>query len=80
MKAKECESAEIDLHGLLVDEAEMRLIELLNSLPKTVRRVQVTHGYRHGTAIKRMVKDDFYHWRVKEKRVGLNAGTTLLIL
>lgn len=72
--------AGIDLHGLTVDEAEMQLIELLEALPQAVRAVEVTHGYRHGTALKRMVKQDFYHWRVTDKRVGLNPGSTWLLL
>ncbi len=72
--------AAIDLHGLTVDEAEMRLIEALDALPKAVRALEVTHGYSHGTALKRMVKDDFYHWRVANKQVCLNPGVTWLIL
>ena len=80
MEWKDGETASIDLHGLVVDEAEMRLIELLEGLPKTVRAVEVTHGYSHGTALKRMVRGDFYHWRVRDKRVGLNAGVTWLLL
>ena len=74
------EKAAIDLHGLTVDEAEMQLIELLEQLPKIVRAVEVTHGYRRGTALKRMVQKDFYHWRVKDKRVSLNPGATWFLL
>lgn len=70
----------IDLHGLTAEEAELVLIELLEALDKEVRAVQVTHGYSHGTTLKRMVRNDFYHWRVKDKRVGLNAGVTWLLL
>ena len=77
---KDDEKADIDLHGLTVDEAEMRLIEFLNGLPKTVRAVCVAHGFKHGTRLKNMVKNDFYHWRVAGKRVGLNPGATWLIL
>ncbi len=80
MNSKAGETAAIDLHGHTVDEAELRLIEFLEAQPKTVHTVEVTHGYSHGTALKRMVRNDFYHWRVKDKRVGLNAGVTLLIL
>ena len=80
MEWKESEIAKIDLHGLVLDEAEMQLIELLESLPKGVRAVEVTHGYNRGTAMKRMVQKDFYHWRVRDKRVGLNAGVTWLVL
>ena len=74
------EKAAVDLHGLTVYEAETRLIEFLETLPKEVRAVEVTHGYRRGTALKRMVKQDFYHWRVVEKRAGLNPGATWPIL
>lgn len=74
------EKAFVDLHGLTVDEAEMRLIELLEALPRHVRALEVTHGYSHGVALKRMVKNDFYHWRLQAKQVGLNPGATWLIL
>lgn len=68
--------ATIDLHGLTVYEAEMALAEFLNHQPKTVVAVEVTHGYSRGTALKKMVKQEFYHWRIKDKRVGLNPGVT----
>ncbi len=74
------ETASVDLHGLTVEEAELRLIDVLEALPKAVRAVEVTHGYSRGTALKRMVKQDFYHWRVADKRVDLNPGVTWLIL
>lgn len=77
---KQDEKAEIDLHGLIVDEAEIQLIEFLEAQPKTVKAVRVTHGYSHGTALKRMVKNDFYHWRVITKQVDLNPGCTWLLL
>ncbi len=72
--------AEIDLHGCLVEDAELDLIDFLESLPKTVRAVCVTHGYSHGTRIKNMVRKDFYHWRVADKRVELNPGVTWFLL
>ena len=74
------ETAFFDLHGMRVEEAEMALTEFLNQLPKTVRVVEVAHGYSRGTALKKMVKQDFYHWRVRDKRVGLNPGACYLIL
>lgn len=74
------QKANIDLHGLSVEQGEIQLIELLNALPKTVRAVEVTHGYSRGTALKNMVKNQFYHWRVLGKQVGLNPGVTWLIL
>ncbi len=77
---QENESAFIDLHGLSTEEADVELALFLNSLPKTVRVVEVAHGYSHGTALKQLVKHSFYHWRIKEKRVGLNPGATYLHL
>ena len=76
----ESQRASIDLHGLTVEEAEVRLIEFLNNAPRAVRMVEVAHGYSHGTALKRMVKHDFYHWRVVSKQVGLNPGASYLVL
>lgn len=72
--------AGIDMHGMRVYEAEEALIVFLNSLPKQVEMVEVTHGYSRGTALKKMVKQDFHHWRIKSKQVGLNPGVTYLVL
>ncbi len=79
-KLKPEEVAEIDLHGFTVADAEEELILTLNELPKQVRALKVTHGYSHGTALKRMVKQDFYHWRLKSKQVSLNPGITWFVL
>jgi hypothetical protein len=77
---KNTEKAAIDLHGLTAEEAEIRLIEFLDGLPGTVKSVEVTHGYKHGTVLKRLVKQDFYHRRLRDKRAGLNPGVTLLLI
>ena len=74
------EKAEIDLHGMTVFDAEEKLFLFLDSLPKEVKLVAVTHGYSHGTRLKNMVKNDFHHWRIQDKRVGLNAGVTYFLL
>ena len=80
MPPKERKRVEIDLHGLRVDVAEQRLMHFIDRLPKDVKEVEVVHGYSHGTAIKNMVKNDFYHKRVKDKRVTLNLGSTIFHL
>lgn len=74
------EKARCDLHGLTVYGAEEELFQFIEALPKPVKMVEVTHGYSHGTALKHMVRQDFWHWRVRDKQVGLNAGITYLIL
>jgi DNA-nicking Smr family endonuclease len=77
---KNNEKTTIDLHGLTVYDAETALIEFLDNLPKNILAVEVTHGYSHGARIKSMIKNDFYHWRVKAKQPGLNVGATWLVL
>lgn len=79
-KIKNRKRVEINLHGLTVAVAEERLSRFLTQLPKDVKEVEVVHGYSRGTAIKHMVKEDFYHKRIKDKRVTLNLGTTILHL
>ncbi|MDL2324682.1 Smr/MutS family protein [Ruminococcaceae bacterium OttesenSCG-928-A16] len=74
------QKASIDLHGLTVDEAEMQLIDFLEGLPKGVRMAEVTHGYSRGTALKSMVKNTFHHYKITDKRVGLNPGVTYFLL
>ncbi len=74
------EMAFIDLHGFTVEEAELELIDFLEQLPKTVSKVEVSHGYSRGTALKKMLRYEFYHWRVKETRPGLNPGASYLWL
>ena len=77
---KECKRVEIDLHGLTVTAAEDRLTHFLNHLPKNVKEVEVVHGYSRGTALKHMVKEEFFHKRIKDKRVTLNLGATVFHL
>ena len=73
-------SAEINLHGLTVFDAETQLIEALNGLPDDICYLDVIHGYSHGTGIKKMVKNEFYHWRISAKHASLNPGSTRFIL
>ena len=79
-KEKEKKRVEIDLHGYTVTAAEDRLTYFLDHLPKDIKEVEVVHGYSRGTALKQMVKEDFYHRRIKDKRVTLNIGVTLFHL
>ncbi|MFV0411862.1 MAG: DNA mismatch repair protein MutS [Oscillospiraceae bacterium] len=74
------QAAHIDLHACTVFDAEERLILLLEGLPKEVKEEEVVHGYSRGTALKRMVRTGFYHWRVKAWQADLNPGITWLIL
>ena len=71
--------SELDLHGMTSSEAKQTLDLTLKKLPDDVRELTVIHGYRGGTALKDMVKR-YSHPRVERKIVGLNQGSTILVI
>ncbi len=77
---KESEVMTVDLHDMRVSEAKAWLQRKVSSAPKEIKEIVVVHGYRGGTALMNMVRKSFQHPRVKQKMVGLNQGTTILIL
>lgn len=70
---------EIDLHGMLVENAKKHLNDQISRLPKGTISVDVIHGYNNGTALKKMVMA-FKHDRIERKIIGLNQGITTFIL
>lgn len=80
MNLKESEVMTVDLHEMRVSEAKAWLLAKVSHAPKEVKEIIVVHGYRGGTALMNMVRKSFQHPRVKQKIVGLNQGTTILIL
>ena len=71
---------EIDLHGLMRDDAEYRLRHLLTNAGKDVKEVVVIHGYSRGTALRDLVRQDLTHPRIAAKLPTLNEGNTRLLL
>ena len=52
-----------NVHGLKVYQAK-RLINNIINISKTDIKMNVIHGYNHGTAIKEMIKNDITNSRV----------------
>ena len=78
--ARPDETMEVNLHEMDVPQARKWLEAKVTSAPKKIREIVVIHGYRGGTALMNMVRKSFRHPRVIRKVVGMNQGTTILIL
>lgn len=70
----------VNLHEMRVSEAKNWLYAKVSAAPKEIKEIEVVHGYRGGTALMNMVRKSFQHPRVKRKILGLNQGSTTLIL
>ena len=72
---------EIDLHGLMRDDAEYRLRHLLTNAGKDVKEVVVIHEYSRGTALRDMIRAEYAgHPRVIRLERSTDGGTTDLVL
>ena len=77
---RENEIMTVDLHTMNVSEAKAWLKGKVDRAPREIREIEVIHGYHGGTALKNMVLRSFHHPRVRQKIMGLNPGSTILIL
>lgn len=70
----------IDLHGYRAREAREYLEWRIRTLPHGIDQVDVVHGYRSGTVLQTIVREEFANERVVGKIVGWNPGETTLII
>ena len=77
---KENEIITIDLHKHNIYDAKQKLQLVLAIAPEEIREIVVIHGYRRGTALRDMVRQDFYNSRISRKYISLNPGITSFIL
>jgi len=72
---------EVNLHDMQVLEAKAYLeLEITRAEPH-IKEVHVIHGYKKGQALLNMVRNDFKHKRVMNKRLAsFNPGMTILEL
>lgn len=70
----------VDLHTMSTAQAKKFLEMKVSSASREIREVEVIHGYHGGTALQQMVRKGFKHPRVQAKLLGLNQGTTILVL
>lgn len=77
---KSGKTAEIDLHGLTVEDAKCRLEHFLSHASPDVEEVRVIHGCNRGQALRDMVRLRLKHPRISAKLLTLNPGETRLLL
>ena len=70
----------VDLHQMDCKQARQWLYGKVSSAPKEIREIEVIHGFHSGTALQNMVRKSFSHPRIRSKVLGLNQGSTILIL
>ena len=69
-----------DIHGLRVEQARRRLLELIETAPAEVKYLVVIHGYHTGEALKTMVRGTLAAPRIKRIVPAYNAGQTVVHL
>lgn len=72
-------TVELDIHGMTVQQAKKELQSVLKACPKSVKEVDVIHGFNGGQALQKYVRG-FKHPRVERVVIGLNGGKTTLVL
>ena len=77
---KENEIITVDLHKHTVYAAKQKLQLVIAIAPDDIKEIIVIHGYRRGTVLRDMVRNDFEDRRIARKFLSLNPGITSLIL
>jgi len=72
---------ELDIHGMTKYQAKLCIDSQLKKANASIYRIRIIHGYHGGTQLKEMVQKDYRnHKKVIRVELGLNLGTTDLIL
>ena len=72
---------EVNLHNMQVLEAKAYLEMEITRAELNIKEVHVIHGYKKGQALLNMVRKDFKHDRIKNKRLTFfNLGMTIFEL
>lgn len=69
-----------DIHGMTVNEAKKELTHLLSTCDKSIKEIDVLHGYHGGTALLNFVRKDLKHPRLVRRILSLNQGMTTLVI
>ena len=73
---------EIDVHGMTKHQARVRLDSQLRRAGPGVYRLRVIHGYRGGTELRDMIREEYgkNHPQVLRAAHTMNPGETELVL
>ncbi len=69
-----------DIHGMTTMEAKKELTRLLNTCDKSIKEIDVLHGYHGGTALLNLVRKELRHPRLVKRVLTLNQGMTTLVI
>lgn len=71
----------VDLHGHSKHGAEEIVTVIISNLHPKVNRIEIIHGYNHGTAIKEVIQNKFVHKDIIRKTyIEKNLGRTYLYI
>lgn len=71
----------IDIHGLFVEEALLRVREFIARAPRSTEKIIVVHGYNKGTALAEAIRHQLHSPRIQQIDAGFfNAGETIIWL
>ena len=72
---------EVDIHGMTRRQAKVHVENQIRKAGRSVYCIRVIHGYRGGTELRDMVRQELrHHPKVLRMELGLNPGETDLIL
>ncbi len=72
---------ELDLHGKNLFQARIAVMSALSRATGADYRLKIIHGYRQGSAIKDMLREEFMtHPKVLRMENGPNQGQTIFVL
>ena len=71
----------LDLHGMNRIQAKAAIDAAQRRAGPGVYRLELIHGYHGGSALRDMIRETYgRHPKVKRLEIGLNPGTTELVL
>ncbi|MDI9520671.1 MAG: Smr/MutS family protein [Bacillota bacterium] len=72
---------ELDLHGKNLFQARIAVSSALTRATSADYRLKIIHGYRQGSAIRDMLREEFKgHPKVLRMETGMNEGQTIFVL
>ena len=72
---------QLDLHGMTWWQAHTAIDAALRRAGRSVYRLELVHGYHGGSALRDMIRRTYSrHPKVLRLEIGLNPGTTELVL
>ncbi len=70
----------LDLHGKSLVQARKEVLDILKKCPADTVSIEIIHGFHNGDVIQKYIRRDLKHKRIERKSIGLNNGSTTLIL